>query len=327
VAIDTVAGETYRIAIDGRSGLASSGKFKFAYHPIDFAPGWTVSGTVKTSLGVILAGSPVTARNQGGSVVASAVADSSGNYLITLPQGVNSFSLASGDQSVSFSNISQNQTYNFVFPTSLRISVIATSGNLSNLPGPQGVSVKVDGSSLAAPTQCAISPALNGGFYYVCPGLLKGGTYSVTPTHPTFSFLPRARSFVNIQSNLQNQSFDANTGPGFNVSGNVKNQGVGIPGAIISTGTPPYNVFTLAVTDVNGNFSIPNLNASQSFQLTAKVTGFSMSAPQVVSQANTVANFTATANGCSYNVTPSSINVPPMGGYVNINVSAPAGVG
>ncbi|MEO8649692.1 MAG: hypothetical protein ABI539_11055, partial [Acidobacteriota bacterium] len=78
VTIDAAAGEIYRISIDGRSGLASSGKYKLAYHGVDLAPGSTVSGTVKTSLGVILAGSPVTARDQGGTVVATAVADASG---------------------------------------------------------------------------------------------------------------------------------------------------------------------------------------------------------------------------------------------------------
>ena len=333
VTFQATANTDYYIAVDGRAKGSGSGYFKMIYHPQDYTPGFTISGTVKFNdprqpIDGSVLGATIKAENLDGGIIATTVAGAGGTYTIVIPQGVNSFKLTAFDNQyiygfAIFSNITQSQTYNFFKPPFASFFIasgqIIGVNNLSDLK----ITAKGNGSIIdCSPPSDAV---LFGDEYeYVCPGLLPNGTYTITPSFPSSTFTPESLTFTKLSGNIINASFVNNNAPGFNISGKVTQGTTPLNGATVKINLGLAPAITVE-TDISGNYSA-HIPAGKDVEVTARLSGFSFAQRYdfLNLQSDKTADFNATSN-CSYALSALQPSVSAAGGFFNFNITTNAG--
>jgi hypothetical protein len=332
------ANTDYRIAIDGRAGDASSGLFKMIYHSADYAPGFTVTGAVAL-FNRNVRGAVILAKNLNGEIVAATMTDTNGRYSIIIPRGVSSFTLNAFDfsrvyGSAVFSNVTQNQTYDFFYDPSCDTTgcgtpVIVVGAFLSDLNNLSGLTITVGGSNLNSAQQCNVSSAFN----FSCGELAPFGTYTITPSHPNLTFSPASRTFVNLTTNVSGANFIINNPTGFTISGKVTHGSTALSGVKVGINVARDSNDRVGVsfdteTDADGNYSFDKLPPGRNYSLFASLPGFNFQASGANSftnlQNNQTVNFSASSN-CAYTISPLEQNVPAAGGFYFFNVATNAG--
>ncbi len=133
--------------------------------------------------------------------------------------------------------------------------------------GLAGVTVSVTGSQ-------TVATATDGSGNYVVTGLNTGGTFTVTPSLPGFSFSPPSQTFASLAGN-QLANFVATAAGNVVVSGQVTASGLGLVGVTINvTGSQTLST----VTDASGNYSL-TLVKNGTYTLAASRPGYVFSAP------------------------------------------------
>lgn len=166
-----------------------------------------------------------------------------------------------------------------------------------NNTGLSGVSVALSGSATTGATTDA-----SGNYSFSVAG---GGNYTVTPSLANNVFSPPSQTFNSVSAN-QTANFAA-TLLTYSVSGNVKADGLNLPGATVSLGGSSLATTT---TDVDGNYSFNALNAGGNYNVTVSKNGYVFNpSNQSVNnlQGNQVLNFQNGVPLCT----------PPPGGLVS----------
>ena len=133
--------------------------------------------------------------------------------------------------------------------------------------------------------------------------LREGGSFTVSATKPHFTIAPSSQTFNNLNSDqVLDFTATATNAPFFTISGQVTENGVGLPGVTITlSGSQPG----LRTTDSNGNYSF-ELAGGGNYTVTPSSPGFTfaipsqtfnnLSAPQTANFAATRQNFVVTNN-------------------------------
>jgi hypothetical protein len=319
LSFNAVAGTEYLIAVDGRIGWAGAGHFRLAYYPDDFAPGYKISGRVTTSGGVV-AGASILAQTATGRVVSSAIADSQGRYSLVLPLGVVSFRLTVRGQEektllgyAEFAGITQDQTVDFTKPAKGAPGYVLIN-SITGLASTAGLTVTYRGPSVVGEVPCAVSsnPTL---VTFTCAGITPYSTFTVTPRHPTASFVPPSKTINNISANVLGGSFLANTGAGYRISGRVTKDGGTLSGASVLLEMNGALINT-AIADPAGDYAFDNLPSGHAFNVRASMPGYQFSQTYQFSGllGDQVANFAAVSN-CEYSLSSALQRFPADGGY------------
>ena len=188
-----------------------------------------------------------------------------------------------------------NRGFNDAFISKLSTS-FTISGHVLDGGNPVGgVDVVLsDGTSLIA-----ITTAGDGSYEF--SHLPQGGSFTVSATKPHFTITPSSQTFNNLNSDQVLDFTATATGAAFyTVSGQVTENGAGIPGVTITlSGSQPG----LRTTDSNGNYSF-ELAGGGNYTVTPSMIGFSftpsnhtfnnLSAVQVANFAATRQNFVVT---------------------------------
>jgi hypothetical protein len=322
----------YYIAIDGRAGSVSAGLFKMIYHPADFLPGFTISGSVTPSGD----GVSIKAESLDGRIIASAITGVNGAYSIVIPQGVNSFKLTAFTDAIDFGpgiilektvygfanflNITQNRNYDFrEFQRSFGIVL---GGQFVGLNSGADLSVTVSGPNIVGSQQCEISTF--GDASYTCAGLLPNGTYTVTPRHPSISFFPVSKTIVISRQNVLGAAFLAvrNNVPGLTIGGRIAQGNTPLNAVRVSIGAG-FDLLETE-TDANGNYSFSHLPAGLDYNISASLPGFNFTASPLSEfpnlQSNQTVNFSAASN-CSYTLSAMQQTVSFTGGFASFNIT------
>lgn len=351
------ANTDYYIAVDGRAGLAGSGYFRMVYSPVDSIPGFIVSGRslveVRGIGGEAVVTAVVTAEDLIGNIIARSVVNqivenrvtgnifyNFGEYSIVIPQGITSFKLSVSNQSAYkpkiFTNITQNQTYDFFDGVTVGRScsdcvnvigfVIPTLFGLNNI---NDLTVTVSGTNITGSVQCPVSVNSAGDIRYTCAGLLPFGTYTVTPNHPAHRFSPASRTFTSGVNNITGLSFGVEDAPGFRISGKITQGDNPLNGVSLCVllATDSFCSYTIE-TDANGNYSTSPLPAGKNYVITPSLPGFNLQPLTATSftnlQSDQTVNFSATSN-CAFSLSALQQIVPAAGGFYSFNISANAG--
>ncbi len=189
------------------AGDSPGGTDMYVYGSI---PAPSITGTITTSGGAPVAGVTLTLSGTttgtttsaaGGTYAFTSLA-ANGTYTVTPSGAGQTFAPVSR----TFANIAGTQIADFVasgaVPVTFRIS-----GQVRDLndTGVAGVTMTLSGSASATlPTDA------DGRYQFV--GLAQGGTFTVTPSRPTFSFVPPAQTFANLQSDQVASFFVATVG-------------------------------------------------------------------------------------------------------------------
>lgn len=173
-------------------------------------PAPSITGTVTSTGGAGVAGvtlaltgttTGTTTSAANGSYAFTSLA-ANGSYTVT-PSGSG---LTFAPTSRSFANISGAQVADFVasgaVPTTFRISGQVRDLNDTGVPG---VTMTLSGTT----TGTLLTDA-EGRYQFV--GLAQGGTFTVTPSRSTFTFVPPAQTFANLQSDQTASFFVATVG-------------------------------------------------------------------------------------------------------------------
>lgn len=174
-----------------------------------------------------------------------------GNYLITPTSALYTFS----PSSAFYSNLSANQTLNFVTATRPSYSI---SGNIKKADGSglAGVTLTLSGSKSATVATDATG-------FYAFANLDAGGNYAVTASREGYSFNPVGQSFNSLDKN-QTLNFAATIGV-YSIKGRITNSdGAGVP-QVLMTLSGSQSGTTL--TDINGNYSF-NVNYGGTYMVT-----------------------------------------------------------
>lgn len=152
---------------------------------------YSISGKVTAEGGQAMSGATVSLS---GGLSLTTVTDAAGNYSFTVPAEANYEITATKTDYVmspashSFTNLSNNQTANFVAAPAHTVSGRITDGE----HGASGVEVRVTGTD----TRTVLTDSA--GFYSV--GLAVGGSYTLTPTAAHYVFSPVSAQFTNLQA-------------------------------------------------------------------------------------------------------------------------------
>jgi hypothetical protein len=124
--------------------------------------------------------------------------------------------------------------------------------------------------------------------------LREGGNYTVSASKPHFTMTPSSQTFNNLTSDkVQDFSALTSDSPFFTISGQVTENGVGLPGVSV---TLSGSQSSLKTTDSNGNYSF-ELIVGGNYTVTPSILGFNFApADQTFNNlnANQTANFAAT---------------------------------
>ena len=283
VTFNATAGTTYRIAVDGWNGETGPLRLNWTAQSQSF----TISGSAKDSQGNGIANATVVLSKEipGGSP-SSKFTDANGNFSYTADPGVNyTLSISkpgfvfNEPRSVTFNNLSANQTVNFT----ARRPIL--SGRVS------GVGGNVAGATvtLAGPKPGTTTTDAEGRYSF---NELPEGDYTVTP-HKAGQFVPFPR-VVNIQGDQTN--FDLRLEAYIRVSGRVTdNDGNPMSGASIRLA----NLSTPLAVNADGSYAIGiSPTAAAPITVVAEMPGYDF-APQgatftSLSVGNQVLNFTGT---------------------------------
>ncbi|HSK70583.1 MAG TPA: carboxypeptidase regulatory-like domain-containing protein, partial [Pyrinomonadaceae bacterium] len=111
----------------------------------------------------------------------------------------------------------------------------------------------------------------------------------------------------------------------FTISGKITSSGNPLSGALVSlSGSSNQTAFT----DSSGNYSFPTLPAAGSYTVTPALTNYIFNPANqsfAILLSDQTANFTATAQNCSYSIDPSGVNAPSSGAAGTITVATQAG--
>jgi photosystem II stability/assembly factor-like uncharacterized protein len=182
-----------------------------------------------------------------------------------------------------------NRGFSDAFISKLSTSYII-SGQVSDIVG-QPVSgaevVLSDGTSLTS-----ITTESDGG--YVFSRLREGGSFTVSASAPHFTMAPPSQSFSNLSSD-QVANFTANVSdsPFYTISGQVTENGVGLPGVTVTLSGSQSGLRT---TDSSGNYSF-ELIVAGNYTVTPSLLGFNFAPPSQTFNPLSgpqTANFTAT---------------------------------
>jgi hypothetical protein len=206
-----------------------------------------------------------------GSQSANAVTDNSGNYSFTVnalgdytvtPAKPN-FTFTPANQA--FNRVGGNGIANFTAVPTYKLSghvVMAGDAPLS------GVTVTLSGSKSATTNTDA-----NGDYSF--GDLTAGGTYTVTPSRPYYSFNQPSQTFVNLSSN-QTANFTA-TALTYTLGGRITQGTTGLGGVTINlTGGSTATT----VTGSDGTFSFGNLSGGLSLTVTPARAGYTFNPAQ-----------------------------------------------
>jgi hypothetical protein len=292
VAFNAVAGQEYRIAVDGVHGQA--GRLR-----LQWGQTISISGSVShrasgclTSSGCPVPGVTVTLS---GSVTGSAVTNSSGQYSFTaLPVGGNYTVGAAGygGRSVSaFANATVNLCDNCPAITDSTITIRGAAGGSGGLAYP-GVTMFLN--SLSGPSAVT---GVDGSFIF--PNLAVGHTYTIIPVSRTadnpLTFSPPSLTFNNAESDVLSANFQVTGGQlQYFVSGFVKDAG-GLPIAGV-TMTLSGTQAAVTQTDAGGAYSF-DLAPGGNYSISAAKAGLGFTEGTLtyasLSQSFKTANFTA----------------------------------
>jgi hypothetical protein len=326
VTLSANAGEEYWIAVDGRAGPSGSGRFRMVYHRTEII-GIAVSGSViargNGDTIVPAAALTVTVKDQDGNLITTDITEGNGHYRVIIPSGIINFTVsAAGFGFVDLTNTGHDLTYDFIQPEcACTVVFYAITGGFLGLPDSNDLKVTVSGPNLE-PVSCALSLTSNTNFN--CPGLLPYGTYTVTPTHPNFTFTPSSLTFISLLTNIQGALFTANESAGFTISGRVAQEGNPLSGVKVGISSG-IGTFLETRTDSNGRYSIGPLPSGRPYSLYASLPGFTFqpSGPATFADlhSNQTINFSA-ASTCSYFIaSPNQEYVPPQGGFYSFGIT------
>jgi len=197
----------------------------------------------------------------------SVISDANGNYSFPeLPAGQSYTIVPSAPDfeftptSKSFQNLSSNQTANFTGT----LTNVSIEGNVLDESGDPviGATVNLTGSQSNVVTTDA-----HGSFGF--SGLRQIGSYTVTVSKQHYSFTPASHSFTPPVANVS-VSFQARLDR-HSINGRItRSDGTGISGLTVRI---PQASLT-AVTDINGNYSVLQLPAGQSYTVVPSETEF-----------------------------------------------------
>jgi hypothetical protein len=173
-------------------------------------PAPSITGTITSTGGAPVSGvtltlsgtTPGSTTSAAGGTYAFTSLAANGTYTVT-PSGAG---LTFAPASRTFPNIAGTQTADFVasgaVPVSFRIS-----GQVRDLndTGIAGVTMTLSGT-----TSATLLTDADGRYQFA--GLAQGGTFTVTPSRPTFTFQPPAQTFANLQSDQTASFFVATIG-------------------------------------------------------------------------------------------------------------------
>ena len=229
-----------------------------------------------------------------------------GNYTIT-PLKTN-YTFAPTSQSLT--NVTANQTVNFT----ANINSVTLNGKVkdANSAGVSGVTVTLSGSQSGSQVTDTTGN-------YSFTNLPAGGTYTVTPTRSTDTFVPANKTFSNLGSD-QTTDFTLV----YAITGTVTNaSGVGTGGVDLTLSGPQT---AATQTDASGNYSFTNLPANGTYTVTpSKISyllayNFNPLSRSIVLSSNQVGNFSFT------NTTQVTVN-PIADAYVEDGTNAATNFG
>jgi sugar lactone lactonase YvrE len=248
---------------------------------------YTISGSVKTSSGVAISGVTMTL-----STGATAITDSSGNYSFsniaagssgTVTPSKSGLSFTPSSQS--FSNISANQTLNFIgaVPATQYTAVFqaGTGGTVS----PSGSQTVSSGGSTTPVTATA-----NSGYQFVNWKDDSGSIVSTSATLPSQTI---------TANRIYTAYFQSSGTVYYTISGSVKTSS----GTAISGVTMTLSSGITATTDSSGNYSFSNIAAGSGGTVTPSKSGLSFT-PSSQSFSNISANQTLNFIGSVYSEAP-----------------------
>jgi Big-like domain-containing protein/carboxypeptidase family protein/beta-propeller repeat-containing protein/IPT/TIG domain-containing protein len=179
-----------------------------------------------------------------------------GNYTVTPSKANHTFA----PTNQTFNNLTANQTANFTGT----VAQVTISGKVKdgNGAGVSGVTVSLTGSQ----TGSQLTDATGN---YIFTNLNAGGSYTVTPTRGTDTFVPGNKVFNNLSSN-QTTDFTLV----YRINGQITDSvGTPVSGFTVSlTGAQSGST----VTDASGNYTFINLPGNASYTLTPSKPGFTV---------------------------------------------------
>lgn len=159
-----------------------------------------------------------------------------------------------------------NRGFSDAFISKLGVSFVISGLVLENgvVPSYDAEVVLNDGSSLTSVTT-------NSDGSYEFSRLRQGGNFTISAAKPHFTMVPASQTFNNLNSD-QVLNFSANTSdsPFHTISGQITNNGVGVPGITVTLSGSQVGVRT---TDSNGNYSF-NLIVAGNYTVTPSGIGF-----------------------------------------------------
>ncbi len=249
---------------------------------------YDITGRAVDGVGNSMAGVSVAL---GGAQSGTTTTDANGNYLFaSLPAGGN-YTVTPTKQfyvfnpaSQAFNNLSGNQTANF---TGTLLSYAITGRVTEGSAGVAGVTITLGGSQSGSLQTDAAG-------YFTFSGLPAGGNYTITPTHPFFTFLPVFNSFTSLSQN-QTANFNA-VRLTYQVNGLVRDACLqAISGVTLTLSHDGMNV--TAQTNASGAYQFTGVQAGFNYSLAPSKSGYSftpVSASFPGLNANQTANFTGT---------------------------------
>lgn len=238
----------------------------------------SISGTISPT--VSGSGSTI-ALSQNGNNVATATADSSGNYSFgNLQNG--SYVVTPAKSGFTFNPASQPVTINGSNVSGINFTASAQtwaiSGNVS--PAEAGIPIALTGSSTAnTNTDSSGNYSFSG---------VTNGSYTVTPNQSTKVFTPPSQPVTVTNGNVPGTNFTWTAAPTWTISGNVSPALSGVNMSLTGAST------SSTTTDVNGAYSFPGLG-NGGYTVSPSLPGYTFSPgsqPVVINGGNQAANFT-----------------------------------
>jgi hypothetical protein len=245
----------------------------------------TENGTGMAGVVITLSGSTsaTTTTDQSGNYQFSNLL-AGGNYTVTPSSPFFTFT----PPSKTFNNLSGHQPNTDFAAT--RLSFSFSGRVLEGGAGLGGVTISVVRSIDNLPIASATT-ASDG--TYTATGLPAGGNYTVTPSLAFYAFMPPSRSITTIVSNQTNFDFAA-TRQHFAIAGRIATASNNLVGGV--TVTLSGDAAATATTDINGEYTFPNLVAGHNYVVTPAKPNYTFSPPSRAINnlvGNQQANFTA----------------------------------
>jgi photosystem II stability/assembly factor-like uncharacterized protein len=234
---------------------------------------FSITGRLTTSTNAPLAGVFVDATTPQG-FGHGALTDSQGFYSI--------ISLPAGDYTVTPQKF-DNSGKHYVFAPPSRTFIGLNSDQTANFTGTQVFDIRGRVTSTTVPglgifdVTVTLSGAASASIVTDGEGVysfqdLVAGNYTVTPSKPGFTFNPVNLTFSNLSADQFSANFTTASTTFFTVSGRVADAGnTGVANVVITLLVTPTRGFRQqsTLTDANGNYSIPNLQAGGNYTFLA----------------------------------------------------------